>query len=242
MALTEKQKQETMEKVNQRKLQGLKAISPLGGIKSPEEETFIQTTIENVQPEENNDTVPLEEEKSWEDTPLPGVDEYAQFATPESMSVVPYQELSIVEGLSIPPTMTEDQKDKLLESIFSYVGVTPQKIDSKINRWLKCLGCAVMPLQKEQGIDEETGEVQVLQWHVPLFKLDIIDQDTGSHIIVSGGGKNGLRFARSMTTMFGAGDWSRPKWIRFNQENRVGEDGQPRRLYRVEYRITEPKN
>jgi hypothetical protein len=136
------------------------------------------------------------------------------------------QSMQTIEGLSFPPNLSEEQKEVLYESISSYIGVIPKPVDEYIGQWLVCLGAVVQPITNETT-DEETGEVRTQSWVKPLFKIA-----DGKEIILGGGGKYGLEFARNMTNLFGAGDWTTPRMIRVTQEARTGQDGTPRRMYR----------
>lgn len=166
--------------------------------------------------------------------------------TPKDDDVVPYlmprsNDFIVIEGVRVTEGLSEDELETLSENIFSYAGVVPRPIDGYTGRWLICLGAALMPVEHDTGesyVDESTGEVRtrILRWTAPLFKLAIIDDMTGMHVVLSGGGKYGRLFARQMTGMFGAGDWKKPKEVFISQEARKGDDGQPRRMYRFMHR------
>jgi hypothetical protein len=153
----------------------------------------------------------------------------------DTTALVPFAPTSVqtVEGFQVTPNMTNDQKEEMYESISTYIGVIPLTVDQFIGQWLVCKGCVVQPIQSETT-DEESGEVSMKKWVKPLFK--IIHPEHKSEVIIGGGGKYGLEFARNMTSLFGPGDWQKWKMIKVTQEARQGSDGSPRRLYRFNFK------
>ena len=159
-----------------------------------------------------------------------------------------YEPQPLVRGLVIPENATQEQKEAILEMVFSYIGVTPRAIDAYCGRWLKCLGAVVAPLSGEVEVIDDIGEVkiQTIQWDSPMFKLDAIDDITGMNVIIAGGGASGKKFAHAMTALFGPGDWKQPVLVFISQEQRQGinrRSGQlePRRLYRFAHRRMLPQ-
>jgi hypothetical protein len=143
---------------------------------------------------------------------------------------------SILENLVIPANMPEEEKEKLSEQAFSYIGDVPVHISRYTNRWIKCLGVAAVPLAGNV-IDQKTGETEWKEWVRPLFKLDKIDPDTGEYIIAYGGGQNGLKFVRFWNSLTGKpGDWKKPRWIFVRMETRENQHI----LYHFRHRITPP--
>lgn len=152
-----------------------------------------------------------------------------------------YTPVGIVRGLDIESVELDlEQKETLAEMVFSYVGQTPRDLVKYTGRWIKCLGCVIAPVEAEvPEIDRESGEVLMrpLQWDIPMFKLDVIDDETGMNVVIAGGGVKGKQFARTMNALYGPGDWDKPKEIFITQEERRGinrqtGDSEPHRLYR----------
>ena len=151
-----------------------------------------------------------------------------QDAEPTSTALVPSQpqNMVLVQGLEIDPTLPQEEKIRLLTMASSYIGVIPHAMDEYVNTVVTMLGCAIAPIEH---IDNETGETS--RWNACLFK---VATDNAS-VVVNGGGKQGMMFARSAMSLFGAGDWQTPMKVHIRQENRTGKDGQPRRMYRFQF-------
>jgi len=153
--------------------------------------------------------------------------------------------LPLVEGLQFPPNMVALERLQMIQNIETYTGATPVKISGTLaNSWIRVLGCCVMPIRVKvdgETIDSKTGEVtdSFEVKYVPLFKLEEKNRD-GEHTILTGGGKNGLTFARLRVNLFGPGDWDHVEEVKFNSEAREGTNSEgkkePRILYRVEGR------
>lgn len=167
----------------------------------------------------------------------------------DARAIAEYEPAPLVRGLVIPEQATQEQKERIVEMIFSYIGVTPRAIDAYCGRWLKCIGAVVAPLSGEvEVLDEYTNEVklQTIQWDSPMFKLDSIDDITGLNVVIAGGGASGKKFAHAMTQLFGPGDWKTPMLIFISQEARQGVNKrtgelEPRRLYRFAHRRMLPQ-
>jgi hypothetical protein len=150
------------------------------------------------------------------------------------------QERPLVYGLNIPQDATWDEKMRILEDVYTYVGAQAVEPDGYVNKWLECLGCVVMPVNADvtdPASEENGGEITTtnIDWEVPLFKLAEKNRE-GEHIIIGGGGASGKRFAQQMTSIFGPGDWKTPVEIRITQEARQGISAttgriEPRRRY-----------
>ena len=153
------------------------------------------------------------------------VDDY-QEVQPTFTTLVPLQSQNMVLGLDIDPALPQAEKIRLLTMASSYIGVIPHAMDEYVNTVVTMLGCAIAPIE---DINNETGEV--MRWNACLFK---IATDNAS-VVVNGGGKQGMMFARSAMSLFGAGDWLTPMKVHIRQENRTGKDGQPRRMYRFQF-------
>jgi hypothetical protein len=187
----------------------------------------------------------LQAEAAYYDALAQGIDEGAHSAAP----IASYDgSLPIVHGLTITPTMTIEERESVTEVIFSYVGAIPRKVDSYTGRWLRCLGCVLMPVEGDVTRRDDEGVIATrhMKWDVPLFKLASIDDETQMNVIISGGGRYGFIFAKTLTDLFGPGDWATPKEILISQEAREGVNPktgnkEPRRMYRFAYRRTQPK-
>lgn len=221
--LTQEQKEEAQAKVNEKKLKNMQAHKPtiVESEKVTEDTVFVEhplidqeysAVVEYSTIEENDDN------------------------TSKEMSI--FVDVSTIEGFKIDPTMSEDDIEILYENISSYIGVIPKDIGQYINHWLECYGCVVQPIENKY-INELSGEEINDSWVKPLFKVK--DPEDGKIIIVSGGGKNGLQFARNMNNVFKIGDFNRPKLIQVSQENRTSANKQtgekePHRLYRFNFK------
>lgn len=130
--------------------------------------------------------------------------------------------LTLAEGLTIDTRETSpDVLDELLDMRQSYIGVIAKDPGNYINKWLRCLGCMVIPMERKVPvIDRISGEEITVtkQWEAVLFKIDRIDEDTQMHVIIKGGGQSSLEWAKLQAKMGRAGDWERPKEIMFSQE------------------------
>lgn len=141
--------------------------------------------------------------------------------------------LMIAQGFEIDSARSEEHNEALLLLVTSYVGVIPRSIDSYIGE-VVMKGAVIAPIQDVQE-DAETGEVVTRRWNACLFKLVDVDDRTKEHIILNGGGRQGMLFAQSMMNIYGPGDWPAPARVRIQQEARTGKNGQPRRMYRFQY-------
>jgi hypothetical protein len=222
--LTQEEKDAIIKKVNEKKANGMQ-----GTTIAPITQTVDSTVVEDLQP------LDIVEDRTPEQiqADIDYIEEVSNFVGNTSLVTQDAIELQTVEGMRFLPNMTEDEKEEMYESISSYIGVIPKACDEYIGQWLVCKGAVVQPIT---STDEESGEVK--NWVKPLFK--VIDPEHNHEIIIAGGGKYGLEFARNMTSMFGAGDWTRAKVIRITQEARQGtnkETGQPEphRLYRFNF-------
>lgn len=186
-----------------------------------------------------------EEYLDAQDIPLVGWEGKVNFDSglASMLAPTPVQPMQLVRGFAVKPGMTPEQLEDLSEMIHTYIGVIPRRIGNYAGRWVKVIGCVVQPVAGTKNTANRlTGEVEKvnLQWDVPLFKLASVDQDTGMHIVVAGGGRYGLQFAMEMTALFGPGDWKHPRMMFVSQEERTGidEDGKesPRRMYRFNHR------
>ena len=195
-----------------------------------------QEQLSQIEQEAYNDVDPdeLEEVES-----IPWQSDSSQL----SSMLAPIEPMQLVRGFTVKPGMTPEQLEDLSEMIHTYIGVIPRKIGNYAGRWVRVIGCVVQPTSGMKNIvNRETGEVtqQFLKWDIPLFKLASIDQDTGMHIVMSGGGRYGLQFAMEMTALFGPGDWKHPRMVFVSQEERTGVDEYghegPRRMYRFNHR------
>lgn len=143
---------------------------------------------------------------------------------------------TFVYGLDLnDPNLSSDQKADVLESVYSYTGVTPRDFAKYVNKWTELLGCCVAPIETT---NEDTGEIR--RFDVPLFKVNKIDEDTGQNVILSGGGRAGKQFAQNMNNLFGVGDFGRTIYMWVTQEERKGQDGEPRRMYRFQFARKKP--
>jgi hypothetical protein len=185
-----------------------------------------------------NETIqPFQGTEDFQPLPLLEDRDFLEEDTTSLATYTPVSPMQTVEGFQVTPNMSNDQKELMYESISTYIGVIPLTVDQFIGQWLICKGCVVQPIQSETT-DEESGEVSTKKWVKPLFK--IIDPEHKHEVVIGGGGKYGLEFARNMTSLFGPGDWQTPKMIKVSQEARTGSDGSPRRLYRFNFkRVTE---
>jgi hypothetical protein len=145
--------------------------------------------------------------------------------------------MQVVEGVTLDFSQGASPELKaLVEQAHSYIGVIPRKMDAYAGRWITMTGAVVLPIS-HQVINEETGEVGPMRrWKTPLFKLDAKDDVTGLPVILNGGGRYGLQFAREMNVLYGVGDWEMPLEVFISQEGRTAKDGSPRRMYRFAYR------
>lgn len=159
-------------------------------------------------------------------------------------------QLKIAEGLIIDiRTADSNYLDDVLEMRQSYLGVKPRKAGDFVGRWITCLGCMVIPMERsKEVIDKETGEViqKKLRWNAVLFKLDKIDDETGMNVIMSGGGQSVMELAMLYAIRGKIGDWDAPREIFVSQEERqiskqqwdglskeVRELTSPGRMYRI---------
>src|SRR5438270_10450896 len=151
-----------------------------------------------------------------------------------------YMEAPLVKGLTIPEQLSQDEKEAIMEMVFSYLGAPPRKIDQYTGRWMRCLGCVVAPITADvTTVDRHTGDIvtKTMSWDAPLFKMEAIDDVTGMNIVLTGGGRYGLKFATAMSNTLGVGDWKASRDIFISQEGRTGinqrtGESEPRRMYR----------
>lgn len=157
------------------------------------------------------------------------IDEYPDAQPDTSLLASATLSLTIAQSLDIDPSQTQEENARRLLLATSYVGVIPKSIDEYIGE-VMLRGCVIAPIE-DTSVDEETGEEVTRRWNAVLFKLSDVDTRTNQNIIVSGGGKQGLMFARNMIAAFGPGDWQHDCRVRIQQEAR--KNGH--RMYRMQF-------
>lgn len=169
-----------------------------------------------------------------------------QYEAPQAPAALP-----IVRGMNLEdPNIPQAQKEMMVESVYTYIGVEPTDFDKYVNQWTELLGCVVQPIEAEIPIiDELTGErrFQLTQWETPLFKINRENTDTGNKVIISGGGRQGHQFAVMMNGLFGIGDFKQAVWLWVTKEKRVGTNRQnfsqePHSMYRFQFARSKPKS
>ena len=146
-------------------------------------------------------------------------------------------------GIELTPEATDQEIDRVVELVQSYIGVKPRKVGDYLNMWLPCIGCIIAPFERARKRKDSNGEeyTSYLRWKAPLFKLLWKDEVTGQHVIITGGGQNAMDFAKRYAHLGRAGDWRYPKEILFSQEERQITDEatgevKPGRMYRIDVR------
>lgn len=219
MTLSAEQKQALREKAasakTQSKLPGNTPPAVLEALEQIEQaeqdvlrETYLRIPTEGVDMLADERVGEFEESPTVDDVPW----DVDTPSSNRSLTIRPIETPAIVEGFRVEDNMTLEQVEDLTEQVYTYIGVEPRHIGQYTGRKLRMIGSVAVPLEGEVT-DKPTGEVHYVKWVQPRFKLASIDDVTGEHVILYGGGKNGLAFVRLMTSLYGPGDWRTPKEV-----------------------------